>query len=299
MVQYWANTSGKFHMVSNNNISKTPHKSSAFGRLRALQKVAAHDIIDGLSRWTLVKALTLETLRHRYRRTALGLIWSGLSFLMFLGIFVLVFGYLRGFTGEFLADYAMHVGFGWIAWGLLSAMVTSGATAFSNSANWIIGSNLPLSIYILKNLLENFFIACVCFVIMVIIAWVLGRAPSHLAFIVIPSAFICLFNAFWVALFLAVVASRFRDIQHLLLSFMRAFFFTTPIIWTYSEGAGLRSTLALLNPFTHFIEIVRKPMLGELPSLLNWTVVGSISIIAPVIAFSTFMLFRRKIVFWL
>lgn len=261
-------------------------------------QTSLQDVAQSARRMHLILNLAYESLRHRYRRTALGLLWTGLSFLMFLGIFVLIFGYIRGFRGEALAQYAMHVGYGWVAWGFLSAMVTGGASCFSRNANWVKGTNLPYSIYILTDVVEQGFVSFVCFAIMIVLTIALGFSLNWNALFVILGFFLCVFNAFWIGLFLAVISSRLRDLQHFLMSFMRAFFFTTPIIWTYEQASGLRKALAIYNPFTHFIEMIRKPMLGEVPGLLNWTVVGSVTIVAPILALLLFGVWKNRIPLW-
>lgn len=260
--------------------------------------LAFKDVGQGLKKMPLILNLAYESLRHRYRRTAFGLIWAGLSFLMFLAIFVLVFGYIRGFRGQELAEYAMHVGYGWVAWGFLSAMVTGGASCFSRYGNWLKGASLPYSTYILAEVAEQSFISYVCFFIMLVLACILGFTPNLTALLVIPGMLLCLFNGFWVALFLATFSSRFRDMQHFLMSFMRAFFFTTPIIWTYEQANGLRKSLAIFNPFTHFIELIRKPMFNEVPSLMNYLVALGVSVIAPLCAILILGLWKKRVPLW-
>ena len=52
---------------------------------------------------------------------------------------------------------------------------------------------------------------------------------------------------------------------------MRVVFFLTPVIWM-PEMLGLRSTYLDLNPFYHFLELFRAPLLGHSPKLLSWVV---------------------------
>lgn len=259
---------------------------------------ALTDIAGGLGRPALVSALAYETLQQRFRRTFFGLFWLVLNFLMFLFIFVLIFGYIRGFRDFALKEFALHVGYGWVVWNFLSGMVTGGAASFGNAAAWIKGINTPYSVYVLRDLYQEGGLALVSFLIMMGIATIIGYPPGWVSLWAVPGILACIFSAFWVGLFLATLAARFRDIQHFLQAFMRAFFFTTPIIWTYDMGGDLRTAIAIYNPFTHFIEVVRKPMQGITPDILNWQVVIGVSLVMPVLAFLLFAGWRRRIPLW-
>ncbi|MGV6800558.1 MAG: ABC transporter permease [bacterium] len=260
--------------------------------------LATADIAQGLSQPALVIALAYETMKQRFRRTFFGVFWLLLNFLMFLLIFVLIFGYFRGFRGEALKEYAIHVGYGWVVWGFLSGMVTGGASSFANAAAWIKGMNTPLSIYVLRDMFQEGSLALISFMIMIAIAVIIGYSPGWVGLWAIAGIMACAYSAFWLALLLATLSSRFRDIQHFLNAFMRAFFFTTPIIWTYDLAGSLRTKVALFNPFTHYIEVVRGPMSGLPPDRLSWIVVGVISAILPVISLFFFARFRRRIPLW-
>ena len=82
-------------------------------------------------------------------------------------------------------------------------------------------------------------------------------------------------NGLWVTLLFGIIATRFRDIPPVVSSFMQLFFTMTPIIWTPDLLAGgepgstkyVVEQLAKLNPFYHFIEIFRAPLVGGGPEL--------------------------------
>ena len=59
------------------------------------------------------------------------------------------------------------------------------------------------------------------------------------------------------------------------------------------------SNLVALNPFFHLIEVVRAPLLGEMPSLVNYTAVGLITLANGVLAAVFFARFRARISYWI
>ena len=68
---------------------------------------------------------------------------------------------------------------------------------------------------------------------------------------------------------------------------MQLFFTMTPIIWTTDLLTGgapgsaeaIVEFLAKLNPFYHFIEIFRAPLVGQAQSWTHWAVVGVITVV--------------------
>jgi lipopolysaccharide transport system permease protein len=54
-----------------------------------------------------------------------------------------------------------------------------------------------------------------------------------------------------------------------------------------------------LNPFYHFIQIVRAPLLDQEPSLENWVVSISIAVVGWIVTLMLFGRYRRRIAYWL
>ncbi len=67
-------------------------------------------------------------------------------------------------------------------------------------------------------------------------------------------------------LLLGAFCARFRDIPPIVASVMQIAFFVSPIIWKPELLKGTALELLWLNPFFTLLEIVRGPMLGEMPS---------------------------------
>jgi ABC-2 type transport system permease protein/lipopolysaccharide transport system permease protein len=69
-------------------------------------------------------------------------------------------------------------------------------------------------------------------------------------------------------------------------------FFMTPIMW---KPELLGSTF---NPFYHLVEIVRAPLLGQVPSAENYIALGLISMANFLLAAVLFVRFRARISYW-
>jgi ABC-2 type transport system permease protein/lipopolysaccharide transport system permease protein len=113
----------------------------------------------------------------------------------------------------------------------------------------------------------------------------------------IPGLTVLFFNAALVSLYIGMASARFRDVPQIISSITQIVFFVTPIMWK-PELLGDHSAIIFLNPFFHLIEIVRAPLLGDLPSAVNYAVTAFITMINMAIAASLFVRFRSRISYW-
>jgi ABC-2 type transport system permease protein/lipopolysaccharide transport system permease protein len=80
-------------------------------------------------------------------------------------------------------------------------------------------------------------------------------------------------------------------------SVMQIVFFMTPIIWS-ADKMPQRAWLLTVNPFYHFIEIVRSPLLGRTGTLENWAVSIGITLVMACVALAFFARTRSRIAYW-
>ncbi len=64
------------------------------------------------------------------------------------------------------------------------------------------------------------------------------------------------------------------------------------------ELLGPHALLMTFNPFYHMFEVVRGPLLGQIPSLGNYTAVAVMTILNFLFAAAIFVRFRSRISYW-
>ncbi|MCY4057170.1 MAG: ABC transporter permease, partial [Gammaproteobacteria bacterium] len=78
----------------------------------------------------------------------------------------------------------------------------------------------------------------------------------------------------------------------------RIAFFVTPIIWM-PELLPNRAVLPMnLNPFFHVLEVVRAPLLGELPSAVSWLAMIGYTLVGGAATFVIYVRYRWRIAYW-
>jgi ABC-2 type transport system permease protein len=82
-------------------------------------------------------------------------------------------------------------------------------------------------------------------------------------------------------------------------------FFLTPIVWIYQDFLNSpnpriaeRARLAELNPFLHFVEILRRPMLGQPQELRNWIVALVITVVGWALTLVVLRRYRARVSYW-
>jgi ABC-type polysaccharide/polyol phosphate export permease len=124
--------------------------------------------------------------------------------------------------------------------------------------------------------------------------------PIHVGWVTlaaIPGLLLLLVNALWCSTLLGMLSARFRDLPQIVASILQIAFFATPVIWRVNLINN--KLLVDLNPFYHFIELVRAPLLGQSATLVSWLVVAGITIVGSVSTFLFYRSHRTRIAFWI
>lgn len=264
-------------------------------RMDAALSVISEELLAGFRCWPVWTVLAWNDIRQRYRRSVLGPFWITLS----MGIFILLLGviYSRLFNTD-LKSFMPFLSAGFIIWGLMSQIITESCTAFHEGGQIIKQIKLPYSIYILRIVCRNFIIFLHTLIVFIPVAIVFKVAPSLATLLILPGLLLVLLNMIWVAVILAILSTRYRDMQPIVATCVQIVMFATPIMWPVSSLRGA-AIIADINPIYHLIELVRAPAIGMAPALLSWLVAGGMAIVGSVLALALFASKSRRIVFWL
>lgn len=253
------------------------------------------DLKEGLLRWPLWMSFAWEDLRDRYKRSYIGILWQTFSFAIFIGVKVLIFGRVANASPEY---FAVYVTLGLFVWTFISTNFTDGCAVFWNAEAWIKGVRLPLSLFVYQSLARILYIMLYMFLVVVAVFIYERWQVTPATFLAVPMFALLILNGFCTQIILGVLGARFRDIHYLVQTIMRVMFFLTPIFWLPQQMGNLMDIL-VYNPFLHFMEVVRAPVMdGALPHTSLMVVLG-ITVFNIVAALITMTFGRRRIVFWM
>lgn len=265
--------------------------------VRPLSSSAAEDLLNGLIHWELWGRLGWLEVKRRYRRTALGPFWSGISYGLFVGAFGVVgSGVLRQSAGEFTPFLAA----GMLVWLLISAMVSEAGTVFVATSNVLRQIRLSYSVLVYALVWRNLLVFLHNLVVFLgVLLLASNQRPTLTMLLAIPGLFLLLLNGTWLTLLMGMLCTRFRDMQQVAINVLQIFMFITPIFWSPDLLAGTgREVIVRFNPIYYLIDIVRTPLLSGVPAPRSYEVVLAITALGWIATLMAFRRFRARIPYW-
>lgn len=247
------------------------------------------------SRRNVLRQLVSQQLILRYRRTALGYLWTLINPLLMMSVMAWVFSTL--FNAD-LKTFAVFLFAGMIPWNFFSSVVSQSGTSFVHNEGLIKKIYLPKALFPLSIALAFLIDSLLSFVALFAIILAIGGTLSW-AVLFIPAAFLLLFFfALGVALIMSIATVFFRDLQYVILIALQGLFFFTPILYQRDMLGGNIGWLVGLNPVVPYIELFRAPLThGGLPGTSVIVQAAAISFAAMAIGLSIFLRQEKKIVF--
>ena len=237
-----------------------------------------------------------QDLRQAYRRSKLGQFWLTLSMAMQITTIALVFGLIFHVS---LSQYLPFVSTGLILWGLISSNLNDGCTAFINSEAIIKQLRLPLLTHIVRSVWKNFLTFLHNLVILPFVFIVTGKTLGWELMLVPVGLILVLWNLTWISFSLAVITSRFRDVQQIIAALSLMLFYLTPVMWYPSAlPASTAHYLLGLNPFYHLYQLMRQPIIGEIPTFENYALSVLFAIVGTVFAYFLSRQTSKRVAYW-
>ena len=253
------------------------------------------DIVRSFARTPLWITLGRYDFELQYRRAFIGPLWE----IIIIGVWVAGLGLLFGrLLGHDQGDYLVYMASGVVLWQYVSSTLTTGANVFVVNSRQIVSINNPLFTYVLRNVVEHLIKLSLHSLVFIAVMVITGTPAKPVMLLAVPGLVTLVATTLWAVPLLGFIGTRYRDFTHLLRAVMRFLFFATPVFW-YVDGLNDRAYLANYNPFTHFIEIVRAPLIGEPASLTSWAVVLALNAIGIGIMFTVYNRLRRSLTLWL
>lgn len=259
-------------------------------------KLALDDVRQGFARSDLWLLLGWHDIRQKFRRSLLGPFWLTISTAILL--VALGFVYAALFKMD-LKQYFPFLAAGIVTWSLISTLVIEGCQTFIASESMIKQIRLPFTVHAFRVVWRNILVFLHNIVIVIAVVLIFARLPGATSLLALLAGLgLIMLNGVWVCLLLGLICTRYRDMPPMITSLIQLVFFVTPIIWHPSLLAG-RQRIINFNPFHHFIELLRAPMLDTIPSAATWTAVLAITVLGWLATVLAFWRYRRRIAYWI
>lgn len=296
-----------------------PASSRTFARAFA-------DISGGWRERELWSHLGWQDIKQRYRRSVLGPFWITIS----QGVLALGLGLLYSQLFKLhLQTFLPYIVTGFIVWTFISGCLTEGMDTFIANEGLIRHLPAPLTVYALRTVWRQTLMLAHNLIIYAIVVVIFFGALDHpyemndgvcnadsgaichpgfgaFALTAIPAFVVLAVNAGWVTLFLGIISTRYRDFPQLIGSIIQLMFYMTPIVWPLDQlfaGGGRDSVswalpFVYFNPFYHFVQIIRAPLIGQAVSVWSWVVVLGITVVGWLLALLVLRNYRSRVSYW-
>ena len=234
----------------------------------------------------LLFLMVINNLKARYKRSALGVVWTLLNPLINMVVMTIAFSHL--FRSS-LQDYPVYILTGLLLWNFFTQTTTNAV----NSLVW--GSSLLRRVFIPRTIfsfasvgngLVNLGLAFLpLFGIIIILSH-----PLSVVWWFVPLGILAMtMFALGVGLFVSTLAVYFTDVVDVYQVLVQAWFFLTPIMYPLDVFPKEYGWLVVLNPIYCLIELCRRPIYdGVLPDTLTIALATVYSVGALLIGWITF-----------
>ena len=245
----------------------------------------------------LARILGWHDIRGRYRRSAIGPFWLTISMGVMIACIGLVFG---GIFKTPMDEYLPFLAAGIILWAFITGTINEGCTGFIDAEGIIKQLPIPLFVHILRVLWRNALILAHNILILPLVLLVMGKGLSFVALWAVPGLLVVVVCLSWITLLFAMLCARYRDLPQIVASVLQVAFYLTPIIWMPTLLPDRVGVVFLeLNPVYHLLELIRGPLLGQVPSLTSWIVVAAMAVFGWLFTLFVFSRLHKRVAYWL
>lgn len=229
-----------------------------------------------LHRKFLLFNLISRSIKLKYRKSYLGLLWTALAPAFSAMIYFFVFRFVIKVQ---VPNYMTFILSGILAWGFFSASLTNGLESIVGNYGLVSKVPIPLNVFALNECVTLFINFLISQPILLLIMF-FTNTPFTVNLLYIPLLYLFLFlQGYSLALLLAILFVYFRDLRHLLALLLQMLFYMTPIVYTMDMVPEKLIGYTYFIPHFYIFEGIHRvvakgtPMgMMELATSATWTV---------------------------
>jgi len=259
-------------------------------------RIAHDDFLAGLLAWRIWLGLGMQDIRIRYKRTALGPLWITASQVT---TFVCMGMLFSAVLKNDIHIYLPYLAAGMTTWSFLAGVAQEGPQIFVQYHRLITRLKVPQAVHVLRVVTRNFLIFLHNAAAVLLVSWALGgKVTASLLFLLagFPLLFV---TGFALAMLLAIVGARFRDLGPIIFMVCQFGFFMTPIMWSVADIPDGSKWWVYVNPAYHLLELVRAPFLGQAPEASTLWISLALASALTAAAYGLFRCVHHRIAYWL
>lgn len=215
--------------------------------------------------------LVWRDIRGRYAQSVLGIGWAIVQPLAAMLVFTVIFGNLARISSDGI-PYSIFSYTGLVAWTYYSNAVTDSTSSLVTNANMLQKIYFPRLVLPLSAVLARMVDFAISFVILVVMMFWFGIAPTRGALVLPLLVLVLVMSAAGLGMFLGAMAVQYRDVKHAMSFGMRLLMYAAPVVYPLSYIPEQYRLAYSLNPMVGVVEGFRAGILGT--TAMPWDIVA-------------------------
>jgi len=223
----------------------------------------------------LLQNLVVRNVKARYKNSALGILWSMLNPLGLMLVFTILFSVLSGNNAP--RQYPVFVLVGIIPWRFFSDSLMGGSVTVLNNGHLIKKVYFPRELLPISTLLSELINFLFGFLVLIVFLYAFDLGLTRYALWVPLILLTQLIFSLGLSFFLSTITTFYRDVMLILDVVLQAWFFLTPVFYSFETLFGVKSTfmgitfnpaqiMRWLNPMASIIDGYRTVLWGTMNS---------------------------------
>ena len=232
-------------------------------------------------------------IKVRYKNSILGVFWSLITPLIFLGIFIFIFS--QAFSE--IENYPLFALSGLIFWNFFSTTTSQIADSVIGGAGILKSIPIPPIIFPVSALIAALLNLLFSLVPFTVIMLLFGQYPNWNLLALVPAIFLYACFALGVSLLLAALNVYMRDVLMFWSSIIPGLLYCTPIAYPIGLIPEEWQWLMNFNPLFHYITAIRKILYySNSPNTHEWLSILAIAVISLSMGVFVFQKLQRNFI---
>ncbi len=260
-----------------------------------MTKVVAH-FHGFIKYWPLLTHLIKRDVTIKYRRSALGILWSLLSPLLMMLVMTTVFSYFFRFD---IPNFPVYLMAGQLIFNSFNDATTGAMSSVISASHLIRRVYIPKYVFPMEKVMFAFINMMFSFIALLLVMIITGQPVSvYTLFFPIPMIILFVFEL-GCGLILSSLAVFFRDVMHFYTVFMLALTYLTPLFYPVEMLPPYMQQIIKINPLYWFVSFFRQGILyNEPPTIEQFVFCSGFAIIALVLGLIIFKKTQDKFILY-
>lgn len=253
----------------------------------------------------ILSSLVSKDFKLKYRRSALGVVWSVLNPLLMMVVLTAVFSYIFRFE---ILNFPVYLILGHVLFNFMSAATSSGMTSILDSSALIKKIRINKTIFPLEKVVFELVNFAISLIAVVLVMGYFYFFPNETNPQILPTFNVLLLPVLLLFVFifctglsllLSALAVFFRDVIHLWSVIVIAWTYATPLFYPVDMLAPWMQTVMQFNPMYHYVTYFRQIFLwGETPSLTVHLICLGMALVTLLIGIIVFKKTQKKFILY-